>query len=162
MDDTIQIIEKSPFVKFHDAEDGFCWSIEVKDPATNRMVETSISPYALLNSLGEVQGEQELFTCGCGVSECARIYHEKFECTEKYVHWSFVELGTAYSLFFDRIVYETGAIEMLHDVYVTKIGWKFNAIEYYSYEDFKTAVDEFLSAKPRFKAMWSEVVEATL
>ena len=51
MDDTIQIIEKSPFVKFPDAEDGFCWSIEVKDPATNRMVETFISPYALLNSL---------------------------------------------------------------------------------------------------------------
>ena len=88
----------SPFVKSLDDEDGFFWSLEVKDPSTDQTVETAISPYALLNSLGEESGEQELFTCGCGVAECARIYHEKFECTDKYVHWSFVELGTAYSL----------------------------------------------------------------
>lgn len=159
MDDAIQIIEKSPFIKDTDSEEGFFWSIEVNDPASNRIVETSISPYALLNSLGEERGEQELFTCGCGVAECARIYHEKFECTEKYVHWSFVELGTAYSLFFDRIAYEVGAIEMLHDIYVTKAGWKFNAIEYYSYEDFKADVDKFLAAKPHFKAIWDEIEE---
>ena len=34
-----------------DSEDGFFCSIEVKDPATNRTVATSISPYALLNFL---------------------------------------------------------------------------------------------------------------
>lgn len=161
MDDEMQIIEKSPFVKSADSEDGVFWSIEVKDPATNRTVATSISPYALLNSLGEERGEQELFTCDCGVAECARIYHEKFECTEKYVHWSFVERGTAYSLYFDRITHEMAAIEMLHDIYVTKEGWKFNAIEYYSYEDFKSAVDEFLAAKPHFKAIWDETEEAS-
>ena len=159
MDDGIQIIMKSPFVKDADSEEGFFWSIEVNDPATNRTIEASISPYALLHSLGEEQGEQDLFTCGCGVAECARIYHEKFACTEKYVCWSFVELGIAYSLFFDRIAYEVGAIEMLHDIYVTKAGWKFNAIEYYSYEDFKAAVDKFLVAKPQFKTLWEEFEE---
>ena len=162
MDDEMQIIAKAPFVKSTDAEDGFFWSIEVKDPATERTIATSISPYALMNSLGEERGEQELFTCGCGVAECARIYHEKFECTEKYIHWSFVELGTAYSLFFDRITYEMAAIEMLHDIYVTKEGWKFNAIEYYSYEDFKSAVDEFLAAKPYFKTVWNELEDGKL
>jgi len=162
MDDEMQIIAKAPFVKSTDAEDGFCWSIEVKDPATERTIATSISPYALMNSLGEERGEQELFTCGCGVAECARIYHEKFECTEKYIHWSFVELGAAYSLFFDRITYEMAAIEMLHDIYVTKEGWKFNAIEYYSYEDFKSAVDEFLAAKPYFKTVWNELEDGKL
>ena len=162
MDDGMQIIEKSPFVKATDVEDGFVWSIEVNDPSTNRAVDTSISPYALLNSLGEERGEQNLFTCGCGVAECARIYHEKFECTETYVHWSFVEMGTACSLFFDRLAYETGAIEMLHDIYVTKVGWKFNAIEYYSYEDFKSAVDKFLSAKPHFKTIWDELEDGKL
>ena len=161
MDDGMQIIEKSPFVKSTDSEDGVFWSIEVKDTATNRTVATSISPYALLASLGEERGDQELFTCDCGVAECARIYHEKFECTEKYVHWSFVEQRIAHSLFFDRITYEMAAIEMLHDIYVTKEGWKFNAIEYDSYEDFKSAVDEFLAVKPHFKAIWDETEEAS-
>lgn len=63
MGDEMQIIEKSPFVKSTDSEDGVFWSIKVKDPVTNRTVSTSISPYALLNSLGEERGEQELFTC---------------------------------------------------------------------------------------------------
>ena len=43
--------------------------------------------------------------------------------------------------------------------YVTKVGWKFNAIEYYSYEDFKADVDKFLAAKPRFKTVWDEIEE---
>lgn len=156
------IIKKSPFVKSIDAEDGCVWSIEVNDPVTNRTVSTSISPYALLNSLGEERGEQDLFTCDCGVPECARIYHTKFFCTEQYVHWSFEELGTAYSLFFDRIAYERAAIEMLHNIYDTKEGWKFNAAEYWSYEDFKSAVDEFLAAKPYFKTIWNEIEETSI
>lgn len=156
------MIEKSPFVRSFDAEDGFFWSIEVHDPATNRTVSTSISPYALLNSLGEERGEQDLFTCDCGVPECARIYHEKFACTEKYVHWSFEELGITYSLFFDRSIYERAAIEMLHDIYSTKEGWKFNASEYSSYEEFKSAVDEFLVAKPNFKAIWDDIEEVSI
>lgn len=153
-----QVIAVSPFVK-EDDDEGFLWSFRVIEPTTNQQIDTSISPYALLNSLGEERGEQELLTCGCGVAECARISHEKFECTEKYVHWSFVEMGTVHSLFFDRISYEMAAIEMLHDIYVTKVGWRFNAIEYNSYEDFKTAVDEFLSAKPHFKYIWDELEE---
>jgi hypothetical protein len=156
-----QVIIESPFVK-EDDDEGFLWSFRVVEPTTNQQIDTSISPYALLNSLGEERGEQELLTCGCGVAECARISHEKFECTEKYVHWSFVEMGTAHSLFFDRISYEMAAIEMLHDIYVTKVGWRFNAIEYNSYEDFKTAVDEFLAAKPHFKAMWDEAEEDSM
>ena len=46
---------------------------------------------------------------------------------------------------------------MLHDVYFTKEGWCFVCNEYNSYDDFKSAVDEFLAAKPRFKAMWDEI-----
>ena len=56
MDDEMQIIEKSPFVNSPILKMVFFWSIEVKDPATNRTVATSISPYARLNSLGEVRG----------------------------------------------------------------------------------------------------------
>ncbi len=64
MDEQIHISEKSPFVKEDDPE-GFLWLFRVVDPITNRLVETSFSPYALLNSLGEVYGEQELLTCSC-------------------------------------------------------------------------------------------------
>ena len=48
---------------------------------------------------------------------------------------------------------------MLHDIYMTKVGWKFNAMEYNSYEDFKIGVDAFLTAKPYFKAIWDELDE---
>lgn len=159
MDEEAQIIEKSPFVKDIDSTEGFFWSLEAKDPATNQTVAASISPYALLNSLGEDRGEEELFTCGCGVAECARICHERFVRTEAYIRWSFVGSGTAYARSFDRIAYEVGAIEMLHDIYVTRVGWRFNAMEYDSYEDFKVDVDRFLAAKPRFKAMWDAIEE---
>ena len=66
-------------------------------------------------------------------------------------------MGAVYSLYFDRITYEVGTIEMLHDIFVTKAGWKFNAIEYYSHEDFKADVDKFLAAKPHFKDEMQEV-----
>ena len=95
MDEQIHIIEKSPFVKEDDPE-GFLWLFRVVDPITNRLVETSFSPYALLNSLGEAYGEQELLTCSCGVAGCAGIYHEKFKSTERFVHWSFVNKGIVY------------------------------------------------------------------
>ena len=155
----IKTIDKSPFCKDDDLEEPL-WSFKAIDPNSGSLIETSISPCALLNSLGEDNGSHELLTCDCGVAECARLCHEKFECTEKHVHWSFVKTGTAYSLFFDRISYELGAMEMLHDIYVTKVGWRFNAIEYSSYEDFKVSVDEFLDAKPHFKTIWDEIAEA--
>ena len=160
MNAEMKLITKSPFVKESDSEGGVFWSIELEDPATNRIVGASISPYALLHSLGEERGEQELFTCGCGVAECAGFYHERFKCTEKYVNWSLEEMGIAYSLFFDRVVYEIGAIEMLHDIYVTKAGWDFNSCEYCSYEEFKAEVDEFLAAKPHFKVIWDRFKES--
>lgn len=47
---------ESPFVKSPDDEDGFFWSLEVKDPSTNRTVEATFSHCALLNSLGEDGG----------------------------------------------------------------------------------------------------------
>lgn len=70
MDDGMQIIEKSPFVKSADSEDGVFWSIEVKDPATNRTVATSISPYALLASLGEERGVRN---CSRAIAEWLNV-----------------------------------------------------------------------------------------
>ena len=71
------MIIESPFVK-EDDDEGFLWSFRVIEPATNQQIDTSISPYALLNSLGEERGEQEFLTCGCGVAECARIGRVRF------------------------------------------------------------------------------------
>ena len=161
MDDAVQLIEESPFVKTSDAEDGLFWSFKVKDPATEKLVEASIHPDALMDSLGEERGEADLLVCGCSVAGCAGFAHEKFESTDKYVHWSLSEYRQPYSWFFDRIAYEVGAIEMLHEIYVSKIGWRFNALCYDSYEAFKVAVDEFLVAKPHFKTIWDEIEEET-
>ena len=152
----VKIIGKSPFVK-EDDEDGFLWSFKAIDPSTNREIDASISPYALLNSLGKDHGAQELLTCGCGIAECAGIRYERFERTEDYVRWSFNYRGPSCTLYFDRIAYEIGAIEMLHDIYVTKVGWKFNGSEYDSYDAFNAAVDEFLAANPHFRTIWDEI-----
>ena len=46
---------------------------------------------------------------------------------------------------------------MLHDIYVTKVGWKFNGSEYDSYDAFNAAVDEFLAANPHFRTIWDEI-----
>ncbi|MBP5509944.1 MAG: hypothetical protein J6Z49_03425 [Kiritimatiellae bacterium] len=149
--DKIQLISQSPFVKDAD-ENG--WSFEVTDPETGNRFNSSISPWALLHSLGEERIEIELLVCGCSDAGCAGLDNEIFECSEKCVHWSFTEYGHPYSWFFDRTVYETGAMQMLHEIYVTQKGWDFNALEYESYDAFKNAIDDFLVAKPVFKRIW--------
>lgn len=93
------------------------------------------------------------------MAECARIGHEKFACSEKYVHWSFVELGTV----FDGIEFPAH----FRDVYVVE---HFNRADLVCdsvkeqrvdspYEDFKADVDKFLAVKPHFKAIWDKIEE---
>ena len=157
-DERVQLIIHSPFVKEDDSENGIGWVFKVTDPETGNVVKTYISPYSLFHSLGETSGETELLVCSCSVAGCAGLFDEEFECTDKYVHWSLTEHGQPYSWYFDRVAYETGAIKMLHDIYVSKEGWSFNALEYGSYDDFKFEVERFLADKPRFKAIW-DVIE---
>lgn len=157
MDEDIQLIANSPFVKEPDDGSGIVWAFQVKDSASELLFDACISPYALLDSLGEERGSVDLMVCGCSDAGCAGLAHEQFETTERYVHWSLTEYRKPFSWYFDRAEYEKGAIGMLHDIYVTQSGWRFNAIEYDSYEQFKTAVDEFLSTKPRFKTIWDEL-----
>lgn len=155
--DSIQLILESPFVKEEGDEDGIDWAFKVIDHETGKLFNSSISPYALFHSLGETSGEIDLLVCSCSEAGCAGLFNEEFECTDKYVHWSLTEYGQPYSWYFDRIAYETGAIKMLHDIYVSQKGWSFNAFEYDSYDDFKSAVDIFLTDKPYFKAIWKEL-----
>ena len=152
----LKIIGESPFVKEGDG-DGVEWIFKAIDPVAYRVIFASISPGALMESLRGDHGIQDLLTCTCGIADCAGIRYERFERTEEYVRWSFNYRGAARTLYFDRTVYDVSAIEMLHEVYRTKVGWWFNSYEYQSYDDFKAAVDKFLAANPRFKAIWDEV-----
>lgn len=161
IDDTIQVIKKSPFVKSPDPEDEFFWSIEVTDPASGKLVEASIHPDALMDSLGEECGEADLLVCGCSNAGCAGFANERFESSDRCVHWSLTEYRQPYSWYFDRTEYEASAIEMLHEIYVSRRGWRFNALCYDSYDAFKSAVDKFLAAKPHFKAIWDEIDNET-
>jgi hypothetical protein len=156
-----KVLVESPFVKEPDDENGFWWSFEVSDPETGNSFGASISPYALLHSLGEEHGEIDLLVCGCSDAGCAGLAHEKFECTDRFVHWSLTEHRRPLSWYFERSVYENGAIGMLHEIYVSRMGWQFNALEFNSYEDFKTNVDRFLEEKPQFKTIWDELEKPT-
>lgn len=157
MDDTIQLIKKSPFVKHPDAEDEYFWSIELKDPVTGKLVAASIHPDALMDSLGEESGETDLLVCGCSDAGCAGFANERFESTDRFVHWRLTEYRRPYSWYFDRAEYEAGAVEMLHEIYVSRRGWRFNALYYDSYDDFKSAVEKFLAAKPYFRTIWNKI-----
>ena len=140
-----------------DDDEGIFWSFKTVDPISNRKIDTSLSPRALLKSLGENHGAEELLTCTCGIAECKGIRYERFERTEDYIRWSFNDNSKSCTLYFDRVAYEIGAIDMLHDVYFTKEGWQFVSDEYNSYEDFKAAVDEFLAANPHFRTIWDGI-----
>ncbi len=155
-DSQIQLIRKSPFVMETD-DDDTSWYFEVDDARPGKTVSACIDARALLESLGEPRGEAPLLTCGCGVAECARIYDERFECGDGYVHWSLTYEGRPYSFFFDRDAYETGALRMLSEVYRTKTGWEFCFGCFFSYEQFKSAVDGFLAAKPSFRKLWDSL-----
>lgn len=81
----IQLIKQSPFVKEMDDGD-VSWSITIDDVQTGTTVSACIDVRALLDSLGEQCGDAPLLTCGCGEAECARIYHEHFDCGDDYIH----------------------------------------------------------------------------
>ena len=152
-----KIIMESPFAKEVSADD-VSWSFAVKDPASGKIVSASLHPLALFDSLGKESGdEDDLLVCGCSDAGCAGFTDEKFDTSDLYVHWSLKEYGKPYSWYFDRRIYEMGAVKMLREIYETKKGWDFNALYYSSYEDFRADVDEFLAAKPRFRAMWDEI-----
>ncbi len=51
MDDDMQIIKNSPFVKSLDVANEFCWSFEVKDPNSGEAVSTLIHPLVVFDSL---------------------------------------------------------------------------------------------------------------
>ena len=46
---------------------------------------------------------------------------------------------------------------MLAEVYRTETGWEFCCGCFYSYKDFKKAVDAFLAAKPSFMELWNRL-----
>lgn len=160
----IKLITESPFVKT--VSDGEVhWMFAVKNSTDGEVFKASIDPRSLMKTLGEKHGggkwQDELLTCSCGEPACAGLYDEKFETSDEYVHWEFDYYKCSLdkkcrkiSWYFDRHVYETGAIDMLKEVYATKTGWEFYAHCYETYEEFKAAVDKFLTEKPRYKAMW--------
>ena len=154
-----KIISTSPFVKEDDEDYGYGWWFRAVDPVSGQLIKSAIWPGGLLRSLVEDRGADELLTCTCGFPGCAGFSHETFERTANYVRWSFTLGDNVHTLYFDRSVYEKGAITMLQDVYSTKANWDFNLFKYKSYDDFKADIDEFLVANPHFRAMWDEIDE---
>ena len=151
--ESIPLIRQSPFVKDRE-EDVVAWSFTAPLPVGGE-VSAYIHPAALFESLAKDCGDDDyLLVCGCSDAGCAHFWHEEFEKTAEWIEWRVTYYDLKCVWHYDRAVYEEGAIRMLRDIHDTREGWHFCLMWYDSFEDFKAAVEKFLSDNPRFRALW--------
>ena len=148
------IIKVSPFVKDSDGDYGF----EVKIPDRDYVLAASVNLHALIVSLASDDCDEPVLTCGCGVAECAGFWKEHCNRTADVVHWSIREQQADFELFFDRGIYERGAIEMLADIIDSKSGWDtLGCPPHGSFEEFEAHVKWLLDAEPHLREMWKHI-----
>lgn len=155
--DAVPVIHQSPFVKKTEGED-VSWSFTATLP-DGQPISACIHPYALFLSLTQNRGNEELLVCGCSSGGCAGFFDEAFESTEEWIEWRMTYRGLKCVWRFDRATYEKGAIAMLREICDSGQGWDFCFQWYSSFDAFKSAVETFLAANPRFLALWSAEAE---
>ena len=164
-----QLIRESPFVN----RKGTGYLFVTTDPITGNTLDAGIWENELINVFAaedyqtddEVSTLMGVLTCSaCGVPGCAGLWSQSFHVSSKMVHWSVKKYKDEFDLFFEREVYEAGAIRMLRDmvehpgVYNTPECSRYHE----NHEAFVEQVIDMLDRRAYFKDMWDEVgAEAT-
>ena len=146
-----EIIGISPFVK--DSDGDYCFKVKV--PGMNYVLSAEIDLHALIVSLASEECDEPVLTCGCGIAECAGFWKEHCKRLADVIHWSIREQRTDFELFFDREIYERGAIEMLADLVDRKAGWNIlGCPPHNSFEEFEKHVNWLLEQELYLKELW--------
>ena len=154
-----QLILKTPFVRSkEEGEAGDAYDFLVKEDALGKELSGAIDFRALIESLGRIDYDGCVLTCGCSVPECAGFWEEYVHVSSRMVHWSIKKDKEVHELFFERETFEENAIAMLRDMYDNGFGWDNLACPaHQNLMAFRDHVDWLLEQRPYFRDMWNEM-----
>lgn len=163
------LIRESPFVEFED-NGGRSFEFRAKDVWTGVSLATSIDTTELIGALLRKDFHASdaesafggILVCSCGVAGCDGIWSQTFHVSDKMVHWSVRRYDDRFELFFDREVYETGAIAMLKtlvekpDVFSMPYGSLYED----DHGEFVACVRDLLGQSDAFRRIWDGLPES--
>ena len=145
IDGTSRIIKENPFVK------GIFVAVE---PETNEQVAGCLKVYGVIGSLlGDYDGA--FLTCGCGEPGCSGFWEQRSHLSPAFVHWSIEQYERKLELYFDRDVYERGALCYIRKKHLAKWnGSEGYNTSYGGFSEFDGAVQQLLSENPHLAEQW--------
>ncbi len=145
INESSRIINIDPFDKggFHAVEPESCES-----------VSGCLKVYGIIGSLlGDYDGA--FLTCGCGEPGCSGFWEQRSHLSPAFVHWSIEQYDRHLELYFNRNVYETGALRFIRRRHLAK--WNGSEAYNHSYSgftEFDADVQRLLSEMPHLAAKW--------
>lgn len=164
-----QLILESPFVVVS-TEGTKSYHFKMTDPVGGMCLDAWVDPWVLVSALGRgdfhtddgVSAFGGILVCSCGIAGCAGIWSQTFHVSKKMVHWSIVYEGDEIEFFFEREVYEKGALTMLRALRENPGEFTLPGCDESLGEDedaldaFTSSVEEMLDRRPYFRDMWEE------
>ena len=148
IDESGRIIKVDPFDRI-----GF----QAEEPETGEHVGGCLKVYGVVGSLrGDYDGS--FLTCGCGEPGCSGFWEQRSHLSPAFVHWSIEQYDRQIELYFDRDVYERGALRFLRRKHLAK--WNGSEAYNYSYRGFREFdedVQRLLSEMPHLVDKWESV-----
>ena len=145
IDESSRIIKVNPFDK-----DGF----HATEPETDEKVSGCLKFYGVIGSLRD-DYDGAFLTCGCGEPGCSGFWEQRSHLSPAFVHWSIEQYERKLELYFDRDVYERGALAAIRRRHLAKWnGSEEYNFSYRNFADFDADLQRLLSEKPHLMAKW--------
>lgn len=164
-----QLIRDSPFVVVS-AEGEKSYHFKMTDPVGGKSLDAWVDPWTLMSALGQEYFHTDdgmsafggILVCSCGIAGCAGIWSQTFHVSRKMVHWSIFYEGDEIEFFFEREVYERGALAMMRALRENPGEFTLPGCDAPLGEDedalgaFTSSIEEMLDRRPYFRDMWEE------
>ena len=164
----LELSEEYPFtfsLSTNESSDGRMTSahaecyLKAKDLESRFVITYAFDPRVLVRTILGECGELPLLVCShCGKPDCLDITRQKLSRSGGYVELEIEQSECRRFFRFTEDGYDHGAVFVLLEAYVEKLGWDFYSGCFQDYEDYKRFIDGFIE-DPEFAALWKVEME---
>ena len=164
----LELSEEYPFtfsIETNEDEEGRTTSghaecyFKAKDLESRFVITYAFNPRVLMRTILGECGELPLLVCPhCGKPDCLGITGQKLSRSGEHIELELEQFGCRRFFRFTANDYVQGAVFVLLEAYVEKLGWDFYAGCFKGYVDYKLFIDGFLK-NPEFAALWEVEME---
>ena len=164
----LELSEEYPFtfsLSMNESGDGRMTSahaecyLKAKDLESRFVITYAFDPRVLVRTILGECGELPLLVCShCGKPDCLDITRQKLSRSGGYVELEIEQSECRRFFRFTEDGYDHGAVFVLLEAYVEKLGWDFYSGCFQDYEDYKRFIDGFIE-DPEFAALWKVEME---